>query len=135
MGVFAIFNYQFGKIVNESKEGHLFSNEEETQRINEAFENRQEIFDDIIDRDFLKEDIIHFCNKYSDKEYIHRYVVPPTDNISVMRLANKRSTTIVNEQLKERQEDDYPNCLVIIDNRKGIQYTKGTVPFVYETLR
>jgi len=56
-----------------------------------------------------------------EKVYVHRYLIQPTDHITILRIANKRTTTIVTKELKEKQEDDYQNCIVIIDNRPGIQ--------------
>ena len=55
------------------------------------------------------------------KEYIHRHLMPPTDNIVVMRVANRKTQTIVDAELREKRVDDYQNCIVIIDNRPGIQ--------------
>lgn len=120
MASYAIFNFQFGKIIKQEEEGELFP--EEKIGADENFDRRQEIFDELLMADYRKEKQIRFCNKQNtEKEYIHRYLMSPTDNIYIMRLANRRSTTIVNEELKEKQEDDYQNCIVIIDNRKGIQ--------------
>jgi len=122
MASFAVFNYQFAKIVRQYKEGNLFSEEGLEISAEEAFPQRQEILKRIIEEDYRKESTIIFKSKRSgDKEYIHRYVIPPTDDISIMRIANKRVTTIVKADLVEVQEDDYPNCIVIIDNRPGVQ--------------
>lgn len=120
MASYAIFNYQFGKIMNQSDEGELFP--EEVSGADENFVMRQEIFNNILMDDFSKSKPIRYCNKQNhEKEYIHRFIVSPTDDIFIMRFANRRSTVIVNEDLKEKHEDDYQNCIVIIDNRKGIQ--------------
>ena len=122
MASFAVFNYQFGKIIKRNKEGDLFPDEQLRMAAEEAFPQRQDILQRIIEDDYNKERVISFKSKRSlDKEYIHRYVIPPTDGITIMRIANKRVTTIVKEDLKEVHEDDYPNCIVIIDNRPGVQ--------------
>lgn len=122
MASYAIFNYQFGKVIKRTEEGRLFPDDGQEIDADEAFPRRQEILDEIIDRDFRHEQPINFRSSRSgDKEYIHRYLVKPTDNISVMRIANKKTATRTNADLKELQEEDYPNCIVIIDNRKGIQ--------------
>lgn len=120
MSSYAVFNYQFAKFIRRAEEGHLFP--EEGGEADEAFHKRQEILDEIISRDFLREKPIQFKSRYSgDKVFIHQYVVPPTDHIAIIRLANKRTTTIVTKDLKEKEEDDYQNSIVIIDNRPGIQ--------------
>jgi hypothetical protein len=122
MASFAIFNYQFAKIIKRAEEGRLFPDDGLDPSADETFPKRQEILDDIINKDFLKEQKITFVSKFSgEKEYIHRHIISPTDGISIMRIANKRTTTIVTEDWKEKHEDDYPNCIVIIDNRPGIQ--------------
>lgn len=45
----------------------------------------------------------------------------PQDNVYVMRVANVTNVTITDEHLKSQKYADYRNCLVIIDNRPGIQ--------------
>ena len=111
MASFAVFNYQFGKYIRHDGESYLFPEHRYGMTAEESFPQRQEIFNTIIDEDFRKERKIVFTSKYSgDKEYIHRYVIPPTDGITIIRVANKRVTTIVTEDLKEVQADDYPNC-------------------------
>lgn len=122
MASFAVFNYQFAKIIKQGEEGHLFPEYEMAMTADNSFPRRQEILDEIIEEDYKGEKIIRFTSKFGgDKEYIHRYIIPPTDGITMMRIANKRITTIVRSDLKEVQEDDYPNCIVIIDNRPGVQ--------------
>lgn len=122
MASFAVFNYQFAKIIKFGEEGSLFPLDDLEMKAEEAFPQKQDILNMIIDDDFQGNHKIKFMSKNSgDKEYIHRYIIPPTDDITLMRIANKRVTTIVRADLKEVQEDDYPNCIVIIDNRPGIQ--------------
>ena len=120
MSSYAVFNYQFAKIIKRTEEMSLFSNVEMEMGVEEAFPIRQEILDKIISQDFQQIRKIQFHNQY-DKEYLHRHIIPPTDGITIIRLANRRSTTIVTKELKERVEDDYQNSIVIIDNRPGIQ--------------
>ncbi len=122
MSSYAIFNYQFDKIMRRAEEGSLFPTNGEEMDADEAFPLRQEILDDIINQDFHRKRVIVFSSKRSrDKEFIHRYVTKPADHITLMRIANRRTTTIVTEELKEKTEPDYQNCMVIIDNRPGIQ--------------
>lgn len=122
MASYAIYNYQFAKIMKRSEEGRLFPDEGLEMTAGQSFPIRQTILQNIINDDFKKKKKISFVSKNSaDKVYIHRYLIPPTDDITIMRIANKRSTTIVTKDLKEKQEDDYPNCIVVIDNRPGIQ--------------
>ena len=124
MSTFAIFNYQFDKIVEHARQGEFEGMETVLMSADEAFPKKQEIFGEILNRDFKKEkaiDVIHFTNGHGTKEYIHRHLIPPTDDIVIMRVANRKTQTIVDENLREKQVDDYQNCIVMIDNRPGIQ--------------
>ena len=124
MPTFAIYNYQFAKIVKHTREKYLFDRDALEMEANESFPQRQEIFGALLENDYnVEQEIckIKFVNGKSDKEYIHRHLMPPTDNIIVMRVANVRTATYVNKEFSEKRVDDYQNCIVIIDNRPGIQ--------------
>ena len=105
MSSFAIYNYQFAKIIRRAS-------------------LRQQLFGTLLMDDYKGEQEnckIKFINGRSDKEFIHRHLMPPTDDIVVMRVANVRNATYVNKDFNEDHVEDYQNCLVIIDNRPGIQ--------------
>ena len=124
MATYAIYNYQFDKIVEHARQGEFEGMETVLMSADEAFPKKQEIFGEILNKDYKKEkaiDVIHFTNGHGSKEYIHRHLMPPTDDIVIMRVANRKSQTIVDENLREKQVDDYQNCIVMIDNRPGIQ--------------
>ena len=124
MATFAIFNYQFDKIVEHARQGELEGMGTVLMSADEAFPQKQKIFGEMLNKDFKKEksiDVIHFTNGHGPKEYIHRHLMPPTDGIVIMRVANRKTQTIVDENLREKQVDDYQNCIVMIDNRPGIQ--------------
>ena len=124
MATYAIFNYQFDKIIEHARQKEIEGMESVVMTADEAFPQRQNIFGEILNKDFKKEkteDVIHFKNGRGPKEYIHRHLMPPTDDIIVMRVANRKTQTIVDAELKEKQVDDYQNCIVMIDNRPGIQ--------------
>ena len=124
MATFAIYNYQFDKIKEHARQGEFEGMESVLMTADESFPQRQNLFGDILKRDFKKErteDVIHFKNGHGPKEYIHRHLMPPTDDIIVMRVANRKTQTIVDAELREKHVDDYQNCIVMIDNRPGIQ--------------
>ena len=124
MSSFAIYNYQFAKIIRQAKEQYLFDNGPVEMDAEESFPQRQQIFGAMLDNDYKGEQEISkikFINGRSDKEFIHRHLIPPTDDIIVMRVANVRTATYVNKDFNEDHVDDYQNCIVIIDNRPGIQ--------------
>ena len=124
MATFAIFNYQFDKIIEHTRQGEFEGMGSVVMTTDEAFPQRQNIFGEILSKDFKKEnakDVIRFKNGHGTKEYIHRHLMPPTDDIIVMRVANRKTQTIVDEELRDKHVDDYQNCIVMIDNRPGIQ--------------
>jgi len=124
MATFAIYNYQFAKIIRRAREGRLFPKDAVEMDAEEAFPQRQQIFGALLENDYNAEQEINkikFINGRSDKEFIHRHLMPPTDDIVVMRMANVRKTSYVNKNFNEDHIEDYQNCIVIIDNRPGIQ--------------
>jgi len=124
MATFAIFNYEFEPIQKKVRQAEMKGMEFVLMSAVEAFPRKQEIFGEILKNDYKKdktEDVIHFNNGHGPKEYIHRHLMPPTDEIVIMRVANRKHLFIVDENLKPKQVDDYQNCIVMIDNRDGIQ--------------
>ena len=124
MSSFAIYNYQFAKIIRRAREQRLFGKDALEMDAEEAFPLRQQLFGTLLMDDYKGEQEnckIKFINGRSDKEFIHRHLMPPTDDIVVMRVANVRNATYVNKDFNEDHVEDYQNCLVIIDNRPGIQ--------------
>ncbi len=124
MASFAIYNYQFGKIIKRTSEGRLFGKDALEMEAEEAFPQRQQIFGTLLEDDYQPEQEIckiKFINGRSDKEFIHKHIIPPTDDIFVMRVANVRKASYVNKDFNEDHIEDYQNCIVIIDNRPGIQ--------------
>lgn len=124
MSSFAIYNYQFAKIIRRAREQSLFGKDALEMEAEEAFPLRQQLFGTLLTDDYKGEQEnckIKFINGRSDKEFIHRHLMPPTDDIVVMRVANVRNATYVNKDFNEDHVEDYQNCLVIIDNRPGIQ--------------
>ena len=124
MSSFAIYNYQFARIIRRTKEQRLFGKDSLEMEADEAFPLRQQLLGTLLTDDYKGEPEIcriKFINGRSDKEFIHRHLMPPTDDIVVMRVANVRTATYVNKDFNEDHVEDYQNCLVIIDNRPGIQ--------------
>ena len=115
---FAIYNYNFLRIIEPNKQLQLEFPEWQKVDVEESFENRQQMFGDILQSDY------HTPYQFESargKQYWHRQVVKPQDEVYVMRVANVTNVTITDEQLKSKDYADYRNCLVIVDNRPGIQ--------------
>ena len=125
MAQFQLYNYQFGKIGNREPQTDLFGNRRVRMSANEAFPVKQDIFQRIFDEDYLQQaedKRIKFTHPTGGgKEYTHKHLMKPTDGIIVMRIANKRMLTRTTKDFQKTNEEDYANCLVVIDNRPGIQ--------------
>ena len=70
MATFAIFNYQFDKIKEHARQGEFEGMESVLMTADESFPQRQNLFGDILKRDFKKErteDVIHFKNGHGPK--------------------------------------------------------------------
>ena len=66
MGAYAIFNYQFDKIIEHSRQYKLEGMDTVMMSAEKAFPMRQEIFGEMLEKDFAKatsDDIIHFKNR------------------------------------------------------------------------
>lgn len=124
MATFAIFNYQFEKIIEHSRQLTIEGMDTVMMSAEEAFPQRQKILGELLGKDYSKatsDDVIHFKNEHGPREYIHRHLMPPTDDMVIMRVANRKTQTVVDIELKEKKIEDYQNCIVVIDNREGIQ--------------
>lgn len=124
MAQFQIYNYQFGRIEKHDKQMNLFGEQNVLMSPQESFPIRQDIFQKMMDEDYEgKEDKkIKFTHPTTGgKEYTHKHLMKPMDGIIVMRIANKRILTRTTKDFQKANEEDYANCLIIIDNRPGIQ--------------
>lgn len=120
MARFNLYNYEFGKILTHEP-ADLFGNKTFLMDAEEAFPQRQQILDDILKHDYEKREEIAFINNYNKKEYGHRHMMPPTDGIAVIRVRNIVRQKLHNSDWTTEVREDYPDCIVIIDNRPGIQ--------------
>lgn len=121
MAKFAIYNYQFEPMLERFEQMQLDFPEWEKVDPKVSFENRQQIFGQLFEDDYnqVKGRTLDF--ELRKRPYRHDHLMKPTDGIIVMRVANKRTTRITKADFSTSDVDDYPNCLVIFDNRPGIQ--------------
>lgn len=118
MANFIIYNYQFARIIEPNEQLNIRFTDGGTVDVEESFARKQEILSEVLHCDYRN--TVQFVNKRG-WEYWHKQIVEPQDEVYVMRVANVRNLSITTEQLKKEVVKDYRNCLVIIDNRKGIQ--------------
>ena len=118
MSGFAIYNYNFLRIIRPNEEYQLEFPDWVKVNVQESFENRQQLLEELLLADFEKPFPFENARK---KPYWHKQIVKPQDNVYVMRVANVTNVTITDEHLMSQKYADYRNCLVIIDNRPGIQ--------------
>lgn len=123
MAQFQLYNYQFGRIENPDETLDLFGQKKYIMSAEESFPKRQEIFQTLFDNDFAEKDKnqIVFKKAIPPKDYPHVYMISPKDGFIILRIINKRHSFRHNRELEKIMEDDYRNCIVIIDNRPGIQ--------------
>lgn len=124
MAQFQIYNYQFGRIEKHDEQMNLFGETKTLMSAQESFPIRQDILQKIMNEDYEGEESkkIKYTHKATgEKVYTHKHLMKPTDGIIVMRIANKKILTRTTKEFQKASEEDYANCLVIIDNRPGIQ--------------
>ena len=142
MAQFILYNYQFTRIENQS-EKDLFGGMPVQMMAEEAFPIKQEILYSLFvedycgrnkhaDRSLLMDSYLRtrnggecheitFASRLRERKYPHKYLMPPTDGIIILRIANPTRRSLINERFEKEEKFDYPNCIVIIDNRPGIQ--------------
>lgn len=116
MAKFALYNYQFDKLPEEDFFG-------EPQLVNlseDSFAHRQERFDEILIDDYRGRHLLTFSNKRGT-QYIHRWLIEPTDGVFIIMLLNNHKRKVHDLQLTENSVDDWRRCIVVFDNRPGIQ--------------
>jgi hypothetical protein len=120
MKKFALYNYQFERIVEPDDELKLEFPNWKYVNPDESFEHKQELFGQLFPTDAIKMLPFEFwCGK---KFYIHKLIIPPTeDGIVVFNLSNKKIGHRTNANQEKEDYDDYPYVMIIIDNRPGVQ--------------
>ncbi len=126
---FILYNYEFERIHNTQPT--LFDAVDERIDPEEAFKNKNEIFAKFLmdDYDQIKLDkrvrdkskLIEFRTISKSKLCIHTHIIKPIDNICVLKICNEKKITHHTSDFNEVKMEDYPGCLVIIDNRNDIQ--------------
>ena len=120
MAQFQLYNFQFGKIMG-NEQVNLFGESDTLMPAEKAFPQKQEILQKMLENDFNHVEEIRFTHRRYQKEYTHKHLMRPLDDITVMRIANKKKARRTDKDFQIVDEEDYANCLVIIDNRPGIQ--------------
>ncbi len=118
MSKFAIYNYNFLRIIEPHPQMQLDFPGWADVDVEESFGHRQQLLDELLLADYAEPYPFENARK---KRYWHRQIVKPQDGVYVMRVANVTRVTITDENLHDSNYTDYRNCLVIIDNRPGIQ--------------
>ena len=127
---FTLYNYEFEKI-HIQKSPKLFGDDNEIIDPDESFKNKHEIFEKILMDDYEqtrlsevardKTKLIAFTTISKKKLCIHTHLIKPTDNITVLKICNTKKLTHHQPNFTDIELEDYPGCLVIIDNRKDVQ--------------
>ncbi|MBQ9190143.1 MAG: hypothetical protein IJ142_00860 [Bacteroidaceae bacterium] len=125
MAQFALYNYQFFELpMSEIRDkGQLYGAgaEPEVMAFKDSFPQRQEILGRLLEEDFESgAQKIKFKGE-RQTGYGHLHVMKPTDDIIILKVISKHSVPLHDRNLKGRREEDYRACIVVIDNRTGIQ--------------
>lgn len=121
MSTFVYYNYQFSKIARQPVQGNLFENTQHSVDPEESFAHKQEILSEILSADYHEKRRIVFKNPKGDKIHLHHYLAPFTSDMAVMKISNRRVRTAETINFEEELREEYPACIVVIDNRPGIQ--------------
>ena len=122
MAKFVIYNYRFEPNLKDDLQLQIKFPDYVNINAKESFEKRQEIFGNILLDDCCGKDnnkAIDFT--YKRKPYFHEFITQPVDDIFVMRMSNKRTAYLTGRDFVTLAHDNYPYCIVVIDNRPGIQ--------------
>lgn len=119
MKFFALYNYMFEKCIDTDD---IFNDKERLQEVEENFVRRQACFDDVLVDDYTKTQRIHFTNARGT-QYLHHFLLEPfkEEGVYVLRILKNCRGTRHDENFKSIPFDDYRSCIIIIDNRPGIQ--------------
>lgn len=119
MKFFALYNYMFEKCIDTDD---IFNDEERLQEVEENFARRQACFDDVLVDDYTKTHRIHFTNARGT-QYLHHFLLEPfkEEGVYVLRILKNCRGTRHDENFKSISFDDYRSCIIIIDNRPGVQ--------------
>ena len=119
MKFFALYNYMFEKCIDTDD---IFNDKERLQEVEENFARRQACFDDVLVDDYTKTQRIHFTNARGT-QYLHHFLLEPfkEEGVYVLRILKNCRGTRHDENFKSISFDDYRSCIIIIDNRPGVQ--------------
>lgn len=121
MSTFIYYNYQFCKIAVPPVQGELFSQTPAPVHPDESFARKQEILSEVLAADSTGSRKIVFRNPRGGKEHLHSYLTPYRDGLAVMKISNRRVHTTEKKDFTEESYEEYPACIVVIDNRPDIQ--------------
>lgn len=120
MATYIFYNYQFTRIVRSNNDWTAGECGEPIDP-EESFRCRQDIFEKLFREDYERQSPFNFINERKTKTFPHRYLFRPADGMVVMRIGNGRPYKAENEQLHQVLRMDFPSCVVVVDNRPGVQ--------------
>ena len=121
MSTFAYYNYQFSKMISQPVQGNLFEWTEPPASPEENFLHKQEILSELLAADSDGSRRIVFTRARGGRTHLHRHLVPFADDVAVLKISNRRVRRVETIDFREEERPEYPACIVIIDNRPGVQ--------------
>lgn len=121
MSTFAYYNFLFAPIVLPPVQGELLTPDTFSVRPDDSFARKQEILSEILAADSDGSRKIVFKGPRGGKIHRHSYLTPYADGMAVMRISDRSAHVAGKEDSAEGTHGGSPSCIVVIDNRPGIQ--------------
>lgn len=119
MKTFAYYNYQFGKRYDRQQD--MFADGARLEDPERNFERKQQILRQLLQDDYSGDNPINFVSPRGGKLHRHKWIAPPSDDIAIMKISNRRRHHAEDADFNEVESDEYQSAIVIIDNREGVQ--------------
>lgn len=117
MASYAIYTYQFERIVRSAHRQLEIESFPSPGCTDEEWNKRQETF-----REFFKKDIPINERTFSKGKSTYVYdTIFVEGNVAIMKFGRMSKKSVTDAHLNDHQIEDYPWCYVVWDNRDGIQ--------------
>lgn len=122
MSIFAYYNFQFTKLKPGPMQVSWLEALPEPPDVENNFKRKQEIFSELLQGDCDGTRPITFASGGRNSGmHGHQWLMPFSDDMAVLRIQNRRTRTVETKDFQEERREEYPSCVVVIDNRAGIQ--------------
>lgn len=121
MMTFALYNFEFEIDLPVRESVDAFSGKSDAKTAKENFDKRQQLFSDLLDRDYNGLLTIPYTRKRGNSSYLRKWIAQPRDDMFVFRLINDHRRKLRDRDEKAYKADDFLGCYIIVDNYAGHQ--------------